>query len=747
MKKVELLSPVGNKEMLYQAIHNGADAVYLAGKNYGARKFSDNFNNEELENAVKYSHLYGVKVYITINTIIYEKEVKDFLNYVEFLYKIGVDAVIMQDLGMISLVRKKFPNLEIHASTQCHNHNEEGIKLLKDLGCTRVVMAREMSLTEINNINISIEKEVFVYGALCVCYSGCCLFSSLNGGRSGNRGECVGSCRLPYKLIKNNNEIKLQDEYLLSPKELNTLPNLKEILESNIDSLKIEGRMKSPYYVGYVTKIYRTLIDKYYNNEDISLTNEEINNLKTLFNREFTNGYLFKNKDIMNIKSPNHIGIEIGKVIKYTKKKIYIKLTMDLTQEDAIRFKNSNKGMIINKLYNKKGLLTNKVLKDNICIIDNKVALNKNDIVLKTISSELIKELKNYSEKKIPVSFKAEFKIGNKFTISISDGINKITEKGQIVEKAINREVTESDIKRCISKLGKTPTTANNITISKDNNIFVNLKDINELRRKLVNKLIDTRIKSKKEIIINKETSNNGYIKSNNSLSLNVLVRTEEQLKCCLNNNIDNIYITDYNLYLKYKDLDNIYYRCSRINSKYKDISNQNLLIGELGSINKYKNNNTIVSDYYLNITNTSSIKYLNKLGVKRVTLSVELDKNKIKDIMKNNYNVELIIYGRLELMVMKYCPLKKCLNYCSMCKKSNDKFYLEDKFNNRYPITHDNCITHIMHYKNIDYTNEIEEYKNMGITSFRLELYDENYNQVKEIITKCHKAFKNHLN
>ena len=381
MKRVELLSPVGNWEMLYQAIHNGADAVYLAGHDFGARKFSKNFTNEELIEAIKYSHLYGVLVYVAVNTLIYECEVENFISYIEFLYVNGVDALIMQDIGMIRLVREKFPDIEIHASTQCHNHNEEGVKLLKELGCSRVVFAREMSL---------IEKEVFVYGALCICYSGCCLFSSLNGGRSGNRGECVGSCRLPYKLIKNEKQVKLTDKYLLSAKELNTINNLKEILDSGIDSLKIEGRMKTPAYVGYVTKLYRMLIDKYYQNQDtnLQLTKEEMTNLKLLYNREFTKGYLFNEIDITNTKSPNHIGIELGKVIKVTNKYIYIRLNYELNQEDGIRFKKINKGMIVNKLYDSKNKLTSKVNKGNICIVDNKIGLKENDIVLKTLSSK-----------------------------------------------------------------------------------------------------------------------------------------------------------------------------------------------------------------------------------------------------------------------------------------------------------------------------------------------------------------------
>ena len=740
MKKIELLSPVGNIEMLYQAIHNGADAVYLAGKLYGARKFSNNFTNEELVSAIKYSHLYGVLVYVTVNTLIYENEIEDFINYIKFLYSNGVDALIMQDIGMIKLVKEICPNIIIHASTQAHNYSEEGIKLLKELGCTRVVLAREMSLNEINNINVDIEKEVFIYGALCVSYSGQCLFSSLNGGRSGNRGECVGSCRLPYKLIKNNKYINTDGKYLLSMKDLNTFNNLKELLDSNIDSLKIEGRMKSPYYVGYVTRLYRTLIDKYYNNEKIFLTEEEKINLKKLFNREFTKGFLFKDNDVVNIKSPNHIGIILGKVIKIDKKYIYIKLDTDIKREDGIRFKNTNEGMIINKLYNNKKLLVNELKKNDICLVDNKIKTKVGDIVLKTIDSKLISELEKYSYKKIPVSYNAEFKINKPFSITITDEINTITEYGDIVELSKSSEVTKDNIIKSLSKLGNTPFISNDINIDKDNNIFISLKSLNEVRRKLVDKLIIERTNINKNIIINDITNNN--IKSNkDKINLNILVRNEEQLKCSLDNKLDNIYVTDYELYNKYKKLNNIYYRIPRINKKDISLTNSNLLVTDLSSLNKYKDNNNIVSDYYLNITNSKSIELLNNIGVDKVTLSVELNKYQIKDIMKNNYNVELIIYGRLELMVMKYCPLKKCLNYCKDCKKSNDIFYLEDRFNNKYPLIHNNCITSIMHYKNIDKLDELSEYKNMGISNFRIELFNENYKETEKCIKDIKKV------
>ena len=354
MKKAELLIPVGNYECLEAAIKNGADAVYLGGKKFGARAYSTNFDNENMIKAIKLCHLYNKKIYVTVNTMIYNDEIAEIIEYLTFLYENNVDAVIMQDIGLINLTRKLITNLEIHVSTQAHNHNEEGIKYFKNLGCTRVVFDRESSLETINAINVDIEKEIFTYGALCICYSGNCLFSALNGGRSANRGMCVGSCRLPYKLVKNG-EIK-DDGYLISTKDLNTMPYLKKILDSNIQSLKIEGRMKSKEYVAIVTKVYRKLIDSYYKNQQLIIDEEDKKSLLKTFNREFTKGYLFDADNIINKKTSNHQGIRIGEVIAVNNHRITIKLEENIHQEDAIRFTKVNKGMYVNSLYNKKGL-------------------------------------------------------------------------------------------------------------------------------------------------------------------------------------------------------------------------------------------------------------------------------------------------------------------------------------------------------------------------------------------------------
>ena len=376
MKRVELLSPAGNMECLIGAVQNGADAVYVGGKKFGARAFANNFDYEELIEAIKYCHLYGVKIYITVNTICYENEIEEVLNYIDFLYNNHVDALIMQDLGLISLVREKYPNLPVHASTQMHNHNDLGLSYLKSIGISRVVLDREMSLESIKDLKTDIEKEVFIHGALCVSYSGCCLFSAMHGGRSGNRGECVGSCRLPYYLLENGKELEVDGRYIMSTKSLCTLNNIDKLIDSGVSSFKIEGRMKSKEYVSYITKLYREKIDNYYLTKKYNVTEEEIENIKKLYNRELTSGYLFNKygNTLMNIKSSNHIGVHLGSVIKVDKKKIYIKLDQDLNQEDGIRFDN-DKGMIVNKLYNDKDLLVNKIEKGKVAVIDNKIGL------------------------------------------------------------------------------------------------------------------------------------------------------------------------------------------------------------------------------------------------------------------------------------------------------------------------------------------------------------------------------------
>ena len=656
MFKTELLAPAGNMETLKAAVQNGADAVYIGGKMYGARAFANNFTLDEIKTALKYCHLYSVKLYVTANTVIFENEIEDFLDYMKFLYESGVDAVIMQDLGMISLVRKLIPDLEIHASTQINVHNDESLFFLKNMGVKRAVLAREMSIDEIKNLKCDIEKEIFIHGALCVSYSGQCLFSSLNGGRSGNRGECTQSCRLPYENNKTQN-------YYLSTKELCSVNHIKEILDLKINSLKIEGRMKSPTYVGYVTRIYRRLIDDYYKGLNPKITPMELYNLTTLFNRKFTDGYLF-NDNIYNIKSPNHLGSHLGIVIKITKDKIFVKLDEDLYQEDGIRFCSSNKGMIINKLYNEKGLLVNHVCKGDIAILDNKVNLKEKDSVNKTISKNLIKLIENTVPKKIPISFKVFAKAFNELTLTVTDDINTITLKSIKLDKALNKPTTKEEIYSKLNKLGNTPFYLKSCEINLDN-AFIPMKILNNLKRDIIDKLILKRTEKENKINFKYEKH---LINENNNIP-SFLVRNEEQLKMVLGKG--RIYTEDFKLYKKYKN-SNVFYKLPRIMYEFPDFKGENLLISELGGIYKYSKDNFVIADYPLNITNSETVNFLHNIGVKISTISPEV---KDFELEKYSYPTEKIVYGKPDLMILK--------NF------NKDIKYLKNNLNNYFPIIH----------------------------------------------------------
>ena len=507
MKK-ELLAPAGSFDSLKAAVNNGADAVYLSGKLFGARKYAPNFNNDELREAVDYCHLYGVKIYVTVNTIIYEDEIDSVLEYLCFLYNIGVDAVIVQDLGLITLIRKYLPDLEIHASTQAHTHNIEQIKLLENLGVKRVVLARELSLEEINNLDTSLELEVFIHGALCISYSGECYFSSFLLNRSGNRGECAGLCRTPFNLIDNDKKI-IDSKYLLSPKEFNTTNNFEKLKSSKAISFKIEGRMKSPEYVGYVTSIYRKLLD----NDNYILSDEEIFNLKSLYNRGFTKGYLFNNTDseFISLNSSNHQGVEIGKVVDCSCDKIKIYLTHELNQGDAIRLPN-NTGLYDSYIY-----------------IDNKCDLKSKGSVLLTINSKLINELKENLKKKIKINCSIYAHIGENLKVSYSDTINNVEYTGDIVSEALNSPISEIRIKEILSKLGNTPFIINKIDLDIDDNIFIPVGVLNEIRRNLIRELINKRTFINRKIELNYK--NNINFKRNNDLRISAFVISEEQLK------------------------------------------------------------------------------------------------------------------------------------------------------------------------------------------------------------------------
>ncbi len=719
--KHELLVPAGDMDCLKQAIANGADAVYVGCENFGARKFAKNFNNEEMLYAIRLCHLYGVRIYATMNTLIKDNEVQEFLTQIEFLYRNGIDAVLIQDFGMLMLLREKYPNLEIHASTQANISSKDTCEFLYNIGVKRVVFSREMSLKEIEAIKVPIEKEVFIHGALCVSYSGCCLMSSSQGPRSANRGECVGCCRMKYTLEKNNHVLKA-DKYLLSMKELNTSMHFKDLLNSDITCFKIEGRMKSPEYVGYVTSMYRKIIDN--NAENLNLEQEE-ENLETLYNRGFTEGNLFESKDLLNVDYPNHIGLEIGKVIEITKDKIKIQLKKDLNQHDAIKFLKSDKGFIVNYLYDASGKLVNSVPEGEICLVDNKVDLKILDKVGKTQDHKLLEHLKDLPARQIPVTFKLTSHINQPLVLEINDGKNYLKVSGKNVEPAKTAPIEESRIRQQIEKLGGTPFTSRATIIDLEPNSFIQIAEINELRRTLVNNLINIRMNDKKEAIINEVKLS--IPNTDREKGKTVSAMTEEQASYATRRNTLRCYIGIDKIYNNYKIDSKVYYKMPRCSRNPSRLVKPRTLVSDYFT---YDTDNQLVGDYHLNITNIYTAYYLYKCGLDVLTLSVELSEQEIINLINNYINTfkvyprfEVLVYGRIENMIIKGNILDIVAN--------DYNYDLRDEKGNAFPVYYDGENTHVLNYEPVNIQNRklLSDY-----VSLRYDFYTETEDEIKRI-------------
>mgnify|MGYP004567420677 FL=1 len=633
---MELLCPAGNKESLIAAINSGANAVYLSGKKFGARAFAANFSNEKLKEAIRIGKVYGVKIYVTMNTLVKENEIEEFLEQVEFLYSNGVDAILMQDFGMICLCLKKYPNLEIHASTQAHNSSLQGIDFLYKLGVKRVVLPREMSLDEIKLIKTPIEKEVFIHGALCVSYSGRCLMSQVLGGRSGNRGECAGCCRFKWKLYKSDKLVK--EGYLLSMKELNLSEDILR-LTPYVDSLKIEGRMKSPTYVSFITNYYRKILD------GEKITDIDRENLQSLFYRGYTKGHLLNNKDFVNTKSPNHIGLPIGKVIDVTDSKITILLDKELAQEDGIRFLESGKGLIVNYLYDMKDRLISKGSPKQKIILDNKIGLTTLDTVSLTTNHKLMTKFDNIT-RKVDIAIKVIAKINEPLEISfIKDNII-VREKGNIVERAKSAIVTKERIISQVKRLGNTPFNCHEIDVLLDDDIFIPMGEINVLRRTLTERLIGKLMMNFKEPVI--KDINLDYINSNDI-------------------DINN-----------YKSIDECQF----------DIKDKKGIIHEIIDGRE----KDFIAASSCNITNSYTAYFLSYYGYKGVFLSTELtdyELNYLISNIKKKTSIKLFVENNINNKVMTIKG--NILNI----DKSND-YYLVDPKNRKFKVIYDGRLTNI---------------------------------------------------
>lgn len=732
MKKPELLAPAGNMESLKAAIEAGCDAVYVGGYLFGARSFAGNFSDDELRDAVSLCHLYGVKLYVTVNTLIYEDEVDIFVSYVDFLVSISVDALIMQDLGMIDLIHQIYPKLELHASTQMHIHNLNGVLQAQKLGMKRVVLARETNIDLIREIKsqTDIELEIFVHGALCISYSGQCLMSSLIGGRSGNRGTCAGSCRKGYDLIIGDKQVN-DDKYLLSTKDLMTLEYIGELIDLGVESFKIEGRMKRPEYVFYVVSLYRKAIDQYCNEGVITVDSDDIYELKKIFHRGFTKGFLFheRNHNIVQTYRPNHLGVPIGEVLRSNGRKMLIRLHHDLSLGDGIRIMGyHDTGFLVTKMFcdgedvklAKAGSLVS-IPFDGMVKPNSKVVKTTDERQLSNLQLQIQLQLR-----KVMIDGWLTIKKDKPMCLVVSDGVHRIEVFSDcVVENAINAPLTEERVRKQMNKMGNFVYVFFRLSIDMDDGVFVVISELNELRRRALSLLNEKRLERKK---LEKKKYYRDVSDFSKVQERSCLVHSYDHYKAICDMPFQHIYVSSLDLYQNVSDDSRVVYRFPRVLEHSRSFSGQ-VLIGELGSIYDRTDFRT---DFSFNVVNSYTACLLFSWGAKSVTLSYELTDEQISSIIEAYYDryhcnpcFELIVYGNEEAMISKY----RILSHYGKEKQG----YLKDEYQNLFPVVERDGFTYVYYYRPRVLKSD---YYDMGISSLCYHiLTDEDVSFVKEMI------------
>ncbi|MBR6222594.1 MAG: DUF3656 domain-containing protein [Lachnospiraceae bacterium] len=502
MRRIELLAPAGDMDALKTAVKAGADAIYFGGTSFGARAYASNFDNDQIKEACDYAHFHGRKLYMTVNTLFKDHELNRLYDFLKVPYEASLDAVIVQDIGAASFIVRQFPEMEVHASTQMTISNVYGARLCKDMGMTRVVPARELSISELKSIkdDTGLELEVFIHGALCYSYSGQCLLSSIIGGRSGNRGRCAGPCRLPYKALN----VSQNGDYLLSPKDLCGLNSLKVLYDIGVDSLKIEGRMKNPSYVASTVASYREALDALYDGSlDHKLIQRLTENMSEIYNRGgFTDGYFSKKngKNMMSLKRPNHNGVEIGVVERVGKGTIDIKLSKAINKGDvlSLRLKEDEIELTVSKNQESGSKVSLNSPKTKILRSGLRVFRTKNKALIDSLQSR-------YIDGTLKERIKLSISIKKGKPVKLTGSVNGISHSvmGEIVADAQNKALTADDVMEKLVKLGNTEwfAEASDITIDIDDNVFVPISEVNRLRREVCDELRKKLSDAKKRII------------------------------------------------------------------------------------------------------------------------------------------------------------------------------------------------------------------------------------------------------
>lgn len=765
-KEIEILSPAGSYESLKAAIAAGADAVYIGGTRFGARAYADNLTEKELLEAIDYVHLHGRKIYLTINTLLKENELKNELHdYLLPYYKQGIDAVIVQDIGVLTFVKEQFPELPIHASTQMTITDLLGAKFMEKQGVERIVTSREMHIDEIKEITekTDLQVESFVHGALCYSYSGQCLYSSLIGGRSGNRGQCAQPCRLPYKV---NGE--KDNQYILSLKDICTLEYIPELVEAGIYSFKIEGRMKRPEYVALVTKMYRKYVDLYLKNgkAGFKVDPKDKEKLMDLYNRGGSHGgyYHTKNgREMISINRPNHAGVPALKVLKYNGKSVTAKAIVDIMVGDIIELPDEKENFTFGNTVKKGQTVSFPTHKKQIFEKDAVLNRIRNESLLREISETIINQ-------------KIKEKINGKLILSstesakliLSCGDTMVEVYGQLAQEALNQPMDSARIERQMRKTGNTEFEFERLDIELNGKLFMPMQSLNELRRKAIEELEEKLISGYRRKVPERKPYSTEIIKNTNKVDgLYVYVEELEQLQEAL------IFDCVKRIYLDVNAIEHIWenpkakevivsaHKCGKeiylglphiirrgarkIFETYYDLlfalGWDGLLIRNNESyefLSEHGYCGKIVTDYNMYQFNKYAKSFWQKEKIESFTAPLELNYKELKEIGLENG--ELVIYGHQPMMISAQCVMKTTKG----CMKQKTRLTFKDRYQKNFTVKNhcDYCYNMIYNTAPVVLIDQKTEIQELSPKALRLHFTIEDRTKVNEILCLYENVF-----
>lgn len=775
--KIELLAPAGSYESMVAAYSAGADAVYIGGAKFGARAFADNLDTEQMKKAIDYAHIRGRKLYLTVNTLLKQKETEELYDYLLPFYREGLDAVIVQDFGVFQMVREAFPDMDLHASTQMTVTGVRGAAWLQERGASRVVTARELSMEEIRKIHeqVPVEIESFVHGALCFCYSGQCLLSSMIGGRSGNRGRCAQPCRLPYQLYEEDSLLS-RDPYLMSPKDMCTLDLIPELVESGIYSFKMEGRMKKPEYTAGITSVYRKYIDQYLNDgkENFRIRPEDRSLLMDLYNRGgFSQGYYQQHngKDMMSMQRPNHWGTEAAKMISAGRETKW-KALEDLNIRDVLELRSAKE--------KREYTLSQNVAKGAVFSMKTGNGREKNGMLLyRTRNEKLISEIrKTYLDNPYKVGIDGELLLQKKCAAQLQIRYRDIyvSVSGGEVQSAQKRPLEEKDVRKQISKLGQTEFKWEKLHIRMDEGIFLSVQELNELRRKAIEELT--------EAILQKERKCQNRIpqtrekpetqKQTDALFITAQAERREQLeeilacnkirrvclssllypseeaflgqasedvKRCRESGKESWYVMPWIFREEKRNYFLHMEKCRHILEQFDGILVKNL--EEIQYLQQISYCGKIALDHNMYIWNREAVSFWQKEKIDWMTLPVELTDQEMRPL--SSARREMIVYGYAPLMVTAQCFQKNTTG----CRKKRKILHLKDRKGKYFPIKNDCSFCYNILYNSTvtELADQSRSISQIAPESVRLSFTIEDARQTREVLCRYTEVFAEHKN